>query len=140
MNRPGVGIGVFIVRNHKFLMIKRRGAHGSGTWSVPGGWMEYSESFEQTAMREAKEEVGVKIKNVKVVGVTNSIFKEEKIHSITVWVVGEMKDGKPKIMEPEKISALEWTDLDSLPSPLFLPWEELLKSEFIAKIKNQLNA
>jgi 8-oxo-dGTP diphosphatase len=138
MNRPNVGIGIFIIRGPKFLMIKRSGAHGSGTWSVPGGWMEYGETFEQTAAREALEEVGVKIGNVKAAGVTNNIFKEENMHSITVWVTSELKSGEPKIMEPEKLTAIEWQDFDSLPSPLFLPWEELLKAEFLKNIKNQL--
>jgi 8-oxo-dGTP diphosphatase len=58
MERPGVGIGVFIFKDKKFLMILRHGAHGKGSWSVPGGWMEFGESFEDTAKREVCEEVG----------------------------------------------------------------------------------
>lgn len=36
-NRPKVGIGVFVFRDGKFVMGQRRGSHGEGSWSIPGG-------------------------------------------------------------------------------------------------------
>jgi 8-oxo-dGTP diphosphatase len=138
MNRPGVGVGVFIVKDHKFLMIKRQGAHGRGTWSVPGGWVEGGESFEQTCKREVKEEVNLNIDNIRFAAITNNIFKDENLHSITVWMIADLKSNELKIIEPEKIAAIEWRDFDSLPDPLFLPWYDLLKSEFLPNIKKQL--
>jgi len=57
-----VGIGVFVFKNGKFLMQKRHGAHGSNSWGVPGGHLEFGESFEATARREVLEETGLKIK------------------------------------------------------------------------------
>ena len=119
-------------------MIKRQGSHGSGSWSVPGGWMEYGEAFEETAQREVMEEVGLKIKNIRFGAVTNNVFPEDKIHSITVWVLSDYESGEPKILVPDKISAMEWRDFGSLPQPLFKPWDELLSSEFIGDIKKQL--
>lgn len=95
MKRPGVGVGVFIIKNGKFLMTKRQGSHGEGTWTVPGGWMEYGEGFEQTAKREVAEEVGLNIKNVQFAAVTNNVFKEG-IHSITIWLTSEYASGKRK--------------------------------------------
>jgi 8-oxo-dGTP diphosphatase len=46
--------------------------------------------------------------------------------------------GEPKITEPEKCVAQHWVDLDNLPQPLFLPTENILKSEFINIVKQQL--
>ncbi|HEX2558267.1 MAG TPA: NUDIX domain-containing protein [Nitrososphaera sp.] len=138
MKRPGVGVGVFIFKDGQFLMIKREGAHGAGSWSVPGGWMEYGESFEETAKREVMEEVGLKIDNLRFGAVTNNVFKTEKIHSVTIWVISDYKKGQPKIMVPDKISKLLWCGFDSLPEPLFSPWKELLSSKFIDDIKKQL--
>lgn len=138
MQRPGIGVGVFIFKNGKFLMILRHGAHGKGTWSVPGGWMEYGESFGRTAEREVMEEVGLKIKNVRFGAVTNTVFRKEKVHSVTLWLLSDYQGGQTKIMEPQKIKDLAWADFDSLPKPLFQPWENLLDSEFITGMKRQL--
>ncbi len=138
MVKPGAGVGVFIFKEGKFLMILRQGAHGSGSWSVPGGWMEYGESFEETAIREVAEEVGLRIKNVRFGAVTNNIFPEDKVHSVTIWLLSDYAGGAAKILEPNKIKKLLWCNFESLPSPLFTPWNELLSSEFIDSIKKQL--
>ena len=138
MKRPEAGVGVFIFKDGKFLMLERQGAHGAGSWTVPGGWMEYGETFEKTARREVMEEVGLKIKNVRFGAVTNNIFPEDKIHSVTIWILSDYTGGEPEILVPDKISALKWCDFDTLPQPLFKPWDELLSSQFIGDIKKQL--
>lgn len=133
-----IGIGVFIFKNGKFLMGKRLGSHGEGTWSVPGGHLEFGESFADTAKREVLEETGVNIKNIRFGAVTNDFFEKENKHYVTVWMLSDYDSGEATILEPEKCLELEWFDFDTLPSPLFLPWEELLDSEFIENIKRSV--
>ena len=58
---PKVGVGVIVVRDGKVLLGKRRGAHGEGSWSFPGGHLEFNELLEICAKREAKEETGLEI-------------------------------------------------------------------------------
>ena len=40
MKRVQVGVGVFVKRNGKILVGKRKGSHGAGTWALPGGHLE----------------------------------------------------------------------------------------------------
>ena len=133
-----VGIGVFVFKNGKFLMQKRHGAHGSNSWGVPGGHLEFGESFEATARREVLEETGLKIKNVRFGAVTNDYFSDENKHYITIWMLSDWESGKESIMEPDKSLQQAWRTFDDLPRPLFLPWHQLLSSEFIDNIKQQL--
>lgn len=135
-----VGVGVFIFKDGKFLMQQRQGAHGAGTWSVPGGHLEFGESFEETARREVLEETGLEITNVRFGAVTNDNFVEEGKHYVTVWMISDWKNGEPRITEPDKCLKQEWRSFDNLPSPLFLPWNQLLTSEFIGDIKQALKA
>ncbi len=132
-----VGVGVFIFKDGKFLMILRKGAHGGGTWSVPGGHMEFGESFAETAEREVEEETDLKIKNLRFGAVTSTMFPDEDRQSITIWMLSDYDGGEPKIMESDKCGKIDWYDFGSLPSPLFAPWEHLLSSQFIEHIKNQ---
>ena len=133
-----VGVGVFVFKNNKFLMGKRLNAHGHETWSVPGGHLEYGESFEETARREINEEVNLEIKNVRFGAVTNDYFETEDKHYVTIWMLSDYAGGEEKINEPDKFVELSWRDFDELPDNLFLPWRQLLKSEFIENIKNQI--
>lgn len=140
MTRPGVGVAVVVLRDGKFLMQQRKGSHGAGTWSVPGGWMELGESFDEAAVREVDEETGMKIKNLGFVALTNNIMLEEGIHSLSVWMKADWAADEPTIMEPEKCTDQQWVDFDSLPQPLFHGFELLLKSEFLPEVKRLLEA
>lgn len=133
-----VGQAAIIIREGKFLMIKQAGSHGSGTWSVPGGWQEIGETFEQAVRREVAEEVGCKIGNLRFGAITNNYFPNDGIHSISIFTIADWVSGEPKNLEPEKCEELRWVDFDDLPSPLFKPWQELLKSEFIPHIKKEV--
>ena len=133
---PRVGVGVFVFKDGKFLMGCRKGSHGDGTWSVPGGNLDFGESIEKCAKREVFEESGIRITNVKVAGITNDVFKKENKHYITIWVTSDWKSGKPKITEPDKFLDLQWQDFKTLPRKLFLPWRQLLKSDFLETIKS----
>lgn len=132
---PRVGIGVFIFKNKKFLIGQRKGAHGEGSWTVPGGHLDFGEKIEQGAKREVFEETGIKIKNVKIAGFTNDIFKKEGKHYITIWITSNWAKNDPRIKEPDKYLNMEWRTFNNLPKNLFLPWEELNKSDFYPEIK-----
>jgi 8-oxo-dGTP diphosphatase len=133
-----IGIGIFVFKNGKFLMGRRRNAHGDGTWSIPGGHLEFGETFEDTAKREVLEETGLAIKNVRFGAVTNDYFRDEGKHYVTVWVLSDWESGKEHITEPDKYVDMEWRDFDTLPEPLFLPWQQLLSSQFIDSMKDEL--
>ena len=133
--RPGVGVAIFIWRDGKFIMYERRGSHGHGTWSIPGGHLEFGESWEDCAAREAMEEVGVSIKNIRFMAVTNDIFPKEDKHYISIWMEADLAEGEPRSMEPDKVIGLEWHAFKDLPTPLFEPcWTNLrkIKSEIFA--------
>jgi 8-oxo-dGTP diphosphatase len=131
-------MGVFVFKEGKFLMGKRMGAHGEGTWSIPGGHLEYGESFADTARREVLEETGVTICNIRFGAVTNDIFDIEKKHYVTVWMLADYESGTPAVLEPDKYIEQGWFDFDTLPSPLFYPWKQLLASPFMTQIRNVL--
>lgn len=128
--KPKVGIGVIIVNGKKVLMGKRLNAHGEGTWCFPGGHLEFNEELEEAAEREVKEEANIKIKNIKFVTITNDIFKEEGKHYITIFMKADYESGNVRINEPERFSEWKWVEWERLPTPLFLPVENLLKQGY----------
>jgi 8-oxo-dGTP diphosphatase len=129
-NRPIVGVAVIITKKHKVLLGKRKGSHGSGSWALPGGHLEFNESIEQCAKREAFEETGLSIKNVAYATFTNDLFKEENKHYVTLFVVSQCEIGEPEIKEPDKCAKWDWFSWNDLPEPLFLSLENLLKQGF----------
>lgn len=132
---PRIGIGVFVFKDGEFIMGCRKGAHGEGSWSIPGGHLEWGEQWEETARREVLEETGLQIKNIQFGAVTNDIFSDENKHYVTIWITSDWASGEAVIAEPDKFIDIGWYDFNTLPKPLFLPWQQLLQSKFVAKIK-----
>ncbi|MBU1975390.1 MAG: NUDIX domain-containing protein [Nanoarchaeota archaeon] len=131
MDRPKVGVGVFVFKDGKFLLMHRKGSHGSGTWCPPGGHLEGGEEPEECAKRETMEEIGVKIKNLRRGPWTNDVFIEENKHYITLCIISDYDSGEPKIMEPDKCTEWRWVTWEDMPKPLFLPTLNLKKSGWI---------
>ncbi len=125
--RPKVGVAVYVMREGKFLMGKRLGAHGEGSWCVPGGHLEFGESIEDCARREVMEETGMKIKNIRFFGLTNDIFETENKHYITISMKADWDETEPSIEEPDKYVEQDWFTKDNLPEPLFLPLKNLIR-------------
>ncbi len=130
-NTIGVGCGVLLFNaDGQFLMMKRASKHGYGTYALPGGWMEFGETFESVAARESWEELGVEIDNIKVLGVSNNFFPAENRQTISIILGATLKSGTPSIMEPDKCSHIQWCDdWNNLPEPLFTNYNHFVTAE-----------
>lgn len=128
--RPRVGLGVLVVKDNKVLLGKRKNAHGSGSWAPAGGHLEFGESFEHCAQREVLEETGLLIDSSFVCAVTNDIFQQEQKHYISIFMLAVIKQGTPVLKEPEKCDEWQWFSWQQLPTPLFVPLHNLVRSGF----------
>jgi 8-oxo-dGTP diphosphatase len=133
--RPKVGIGVLIFNDKKQLLLgKRKGSLGQGDYAPPRGHLEFGESFEECAIREAKEETGIAVANPKFFSITNDIFADKNKHYISIFMQAILpKKQQLENMEPHKHTKWEWFDLDKLPVDLFLPLKNLVSNKDIIK-------
>ena len=124
---PKVGVAIIITKNDQVLLMKRKGLHGIGTWTTPGGHLDFGETPEQCAAREAKEEVGLDVVDIRFRAFTNDVFESGGQHYISIWMEGESILGEPIIAAEDEVEKIGWYAWDALPSPLFLHLENLLK-------------
>ena len=120
----GVGVAA-IVTNHEqhpgcVLLGKRVGSDGSGTWALPGGHLEFGESFEACAAREVEEETGCKTRAAALLCVDNAIDAAASYHYVVPFVVCRTRD-EPENKEPTKCEGWRWQRWDDpdFPAPLF---------------------
>lgn len=116
---PKVGVGVIVLDGNgsKFVLGKRAGSHGAGCWCLPGGHLEFSESFEECAKREVLEETGLTVKNVRLVGVSNGVLQKEGLHYVTIIMAADSAGGTPATVEKDRFVDVGW--FDGLPEPFF---------------------
>ncbi|MBX9924706.1 MAG: NUDIX domain-containing protein [Rhabdochlamydiaceae bacterium] len=135
--RPRVGVGVAVIKNGKVLLGKRKGAHGAGHWSFPGGHLEFGETVEDCARRELAEETGLNALSIQLGPWTNDIMEQTK-HYITIFAFVDHFEGVLELLEPNKCEGWEWFDWDSIPSPLFAPIQSLIQKTGIDQLKGVL--
>jgi 8-oxo-dGTP diphosphatase len=124
-----LGVGVIVVRGEEVLFGLRRGVHGGGTWSVPGGDVETGESPEAAARRELREETGLEAGEARVVAETNDVFPRGlRYRTFFVRVDGVV--GEPVVRELEACEGWRWFPWQALPQPLFLPVANLIATGF----------
>ena len=123
---PAVGVACVVTRAGRLLLIRRQRSHGAGTWSTPGGHLDFGETLAECAIRETEEETGVRVSHVEFLAITNDLFTDAGKHYLTVWMRGEADDGEARIRDPAEVAEVGWFDPGALPAPLFLSFENLL--------------
>ncbi len=64
-----VGVTGAVVHDNKVLYVRRNYEPHKGTWTLPGGYVEHTETLDEAVIRELREETGIEARVVGVVGV-----------------------------------------------------------------------
>lgn len=141
--KVGAGFGVVLEKDGKILMGLRHldpdkadsAFRSAGEWSLPGGKLDWGETFEEGAIREVKEETGIDIEDPEVISVHNC--KNQHAHFMTVGLSAKKWTGEAKVMEPDEMIEWRWFDLKDLPHPRYFPSfmviENYLQNKFYIK-------
>ena len=82
---PSVTTDIFIFdEDFNFILIKRRNDPYKDCWALPGGFVEYGESVETAAVREAKEETTIDVELKDLVNVYSEPDRDPRGHTITI--------------------------------------------------------
>lgn len=126
----GAGCGVIILDKNGRILLGRRNEdpeiadselHEEGTWTLPGGNIEYGESFEEAGVREIKEECNLDVKTEDIEVICVQTDKNEHAHYVSVGMITRKYSGEIKVMEPNEITVWAWFDLSELPKEMFSP-------------------
>ena len=80
---PTPASAVVLLQNEKILLVKRKFEPKKGFWSLPAGFVEYDESPKQAAVRETKEETGLDVEIVSLVGVYAG-YDDPRVHVVLI--------------------------------------------------------
>lgn len=153
VDRPMIGVAVIVtcskIGDGRVLISERLSdrSHGKGYFQLPGGHLEFGETFEECAKRELKEETNLDCQSFDLIYLTNTIFSKDEggpKHYLTLFLRGEIVDpSELKLMEKEKNSEwiwIEWNHLKQMKlfGPLhqavhdqhFLPFDKSIQQHF----------
>lgn len=68
------------------LLVKRKGPRGAGQWALPGGYINYTETTRDAALRELLEETDVDLKKLESIELAMSL--EEHLNGLSTRTIG----------------------------------------------------
>ena len=95
--KPSLTVDIFIFNDKKeFILIKRKNNPYKDCWAFPGGFVDYGETTEDAAVREAKEETSIDVDLQNQFKVYSNPLRDPRGHTITVVYLakGNMNDMK----------------------------------------------
>ena len=122
-----MGVGVVFVRGGRVFLAQRKGAHGESTWGSAGGHLEFGETLEQCARREALEELGVEVGELRVLCMSNIVAYDR--HYVDVEFLGDIGEQDPVPQAgDDSFREYGWFPLREPPQPLFEPMRLAISS------------
>jgi 8-oxo-dGTP pyrophosphatase MutT (NUDIX family) len=111
-----IDVHLLLVRDDEVLLSKRRGNYGDGQWHLPAGKVEAGESAPAAAIREAHEEVGVRIAEEDL-RFAHALHARGKDVAPRMGLFFEVRtwSGEPVNREPDKCYELKWFRWNNLP-------------------------
>jgi 8-oxo-dGTP diphosphatase len=72
---PLIGVGAVIIEGPRVVLVKRAHPPLQDKWSIPGGVLEVGELMREAAVREAREETGLLVEPVELLGVYDRVLR-----------------------------------------------------------------
>ena len=96
---PFVTVDIIIEINDKIVLIQR--ANPPYGWALPGGFVDYGESLETSAIREAKEETSLEVTLKEQFHTYSDPDRDPRHHTVTTVFIG-IGAGTPKAADDAK--------------------------------------
>jgi len=130
--KPSVAVDGVLIKGDKILLIKRKNEPFKGRWALPGGFVEYGETVEEAVLREFEEEVGLRARIKKLLGVYSKPDRDPRGHVISIVF---LLDAEGDAKAGDDAADARFFPLDNLP-PLAFDHDEIIKDAIQAMKRN----
>ena len=130
---PFPTVDIIIELDEGIVLIKRKNPPYG--WALPGGFVNYGESLEASAVREAKEETSLDVTLVAELGAYSAPDRDPRMHTITVVFIAKAQ-GEPKAADDA--SEVGIFHRDTLPDDLAFDHGRILQDYFASRISCEI--
>lgn len=125
---PLVTVDAIIEIGGRVVLIERKNPpHG---WALPGGFVDYGESLESAALREAREETSLEVKLIEQFHTYSDPARDPRHHTVSTVFIA-FAEGEPRAADDAKSARLFGEN--DLPQAIVFDHRQILRDYFIYK-------
>lgn len=125
MRNPVPTVDIIIETGGGVVLVRRKNPpHG---WALPGGFVDYGESLEEAAVREAREETGLSVELIRQFHTYSDPGRDPRQHTITTVYVARA-EGRPRA--GDDAGAAEVFTEETLPQEIAFDHRRILEDYF----------
>jgi ADP-ribose pyrophosphatase YjhB (NUDIX family) len=134
--RPYVAVSAAVFRDSRLLIVRRAQPPAAGLYTLPGGVVELGETLAEAAVREVREETGLEIEPLTLVGYRQVISRDPNglverhfviLPFVARWLAGEIilneELAEARWLKPSELSGLATTE--GLAEIVATAWEKM---------------
>lgn len=130
--KPGIGVAVIVWKDESketlLLGLGHSAQNRNEIYAVPGGHWESGETLVEAVKREAMEEAGIMIKDIRLISVYEFFNPEKSKSYVSIGFEGVLAEGTPTVMEPQNKADWGWhKPEEAVKLPLFVPDKVLIE-------------
>lgn len=118
------------IKDGKILLAKRAIKPNKGKYDFIGGFLNKGEGPEKGVVREAKEESGLDIKVINILGIYMDKYEHqgESINTINIYYIAHVVGGKEN--PQDDVASLHWFSVDKLPTKMAFNHQKKVLQDF----------
>lgn len=123
MKTPLLAVDAIIVLQEGIVLIRRDRPPYEGCYALPGGFVEPGESVEEAVCREAREETGLELELLGLVGVYSRPDRDPRGHVVSLCYLAR---GRGELRSGSDARSAEVFGIDELP-PLAFDHDQMMR-------------
>jgi ADP-ribose pyrophosphatase YjhB (NUDIX family) len=124
---PTTRVSVIVINKEKKILLVRHRKGNRQYWVLPGGRMEFGETFVECAVREIREETGLEIEVDDFAYLSEAIAPDRSRHIVNVFLTAHVVGGIMKVGDEPVLAGVD-----------YLPVEELAKLTLFPPVGKQV--
>lgn len=118
-----------VVKENKILLVRHKKGN-QRYWVLPGGRLEYGETFEECAVRELKEETGLDVEFERFLFLSEALAPDRSRHIVNIFIKAKVIGGTMKLGDEPVLAGVDFLPLEDLKKLTLFPpvSDEILES------------
>ncbi len=118
---PTTRISVVVLNRDGEILLVRHKKGNQRYWVLPGGRLEYGETFEECALREVKEETGLEVEMERFLYLSEAIAPDRSRHIVNIFIKAKVVGGTLKLGDEPVLAGVEFVRLEELAQMTLFP-------------------